>query len=44
MPVKSKKQKKFFEAILHNPKFAKKVKVSKRVAREMLKKKRRSKK
>lgn len=36
MPVKSKKQKRFFQAVEHNPAFARKVGVSQSVAQEML--------
>ena len=36
MPVKSKKQKRFFQAVEHNSKFAKKAGVSQDVAKEML--------
>ena len=36
MPVKSKKQKQFFQAVEHNPAFAKKVGVSQTIAQEML--------
>jgi len=36
MPVKSKKQEKLMQAVANNPKFAKKVGISKDVAKEML--------
>lgn len=36
MPVKTKKQKRFMQAVEHNPAFAKKVGVPQKVAKEML--------
>lgn len=36
MPIKSDKQKRFMQAVEHNPEFAKKVGVKKAVAKEML--------
>lgn len=43
MPVKSHKQKKLMQAVEHNPKFARKVGIPKKVAVEMLHPKRRKK-
>jgi hypothetical protein len=39
MPAKSKKQKKFMQAVANNPKFAKKVGVPQKVGKEFTKKK-----
>jgi len=39
MPPKSKKQKKFMQAVANNPKFAKKVGVPQKVGKEFTKKK-----
>ena len=44
MPIKSKKQKRFFQAIAHNKAFAKKSGVSQSVAKEMLHPKKKGKK
>jgi len=38
MPVKSEKQRRLFEAVAHNPKFAKQVDIPQGVAKEMLSK------
>ena len=38
MPAKSKAQEKLMQAVAHNPKFAKKVGIPQKVAKEMVKK------